>query len=212
MKNKDLLVKVLHVGELAACCYLVGEKNGDGIIIDPGDEAGRIIKSVGLMGLKVKYIVLTHSHADHIGALDEVRAKFTEAECLIHAADAPALERPSLNLSLFIGRGFKCKPAGRLLADGDTFDVAGFTVNVIHIPGHSPGGICLYVPDAGVAFTGDVLFAGGIGRTDFPGGDTEQLLTGIRTKLLTLPPQTVVYPGHGPSSTIGDERDNNPFL
>ena len=210
--DEKLLVKVLHVGEMAACCYLAGAKGGEGMIIDPGDEAARIVKSVGLMGITVKRIVCTHAHADHIGALDAVREHYPEAEFAIHGDDAPMLERPSLNLSFFLGGGFKCNPPDRLLKDGDKLEVAGVNIDVIHIPGHTPGGICLHVPRAGMVFTGDVLFADGIGRTDFPGGDYDLLITGIREKLLTLPPKTVVYPGHGPSSTIGREKAGNPFL
>ncbi|NQT19780.1 MAG: MBL fold metallo-hydrolase [Planctomycetes bacterium] len=209
---KELLVRMLHVGPMASCCYLVGEKGGEGAIIDPGDEAGRIVESVGLMYLAVKYIILTHAHVDHIGALEEVRDAFPDAEVVIHPDDAPMLERPSLNLSLFIGGSVKCRPAGRLVNEGDELELAGIAIKVIHAPGHTPGGICLHAPDAGVVFTGDVLFAAGIGRTDFPGGDVDQLLASIRDKLLALPPATVVYPGHGGSSTIAAESAGNPFL
>ena len=243
----DLLVRVLHVGEMGSCCYLVGTKDGDGMIVDAGDEAGRIVQSVKETRVIPQFIVLTHGHADHIGALDEVRVAFPDAQCCIHAADAAMLERPSLNLSLFLGRGFKRKLADRLLRGGEVLELnvdasaeqAGRTqgsplrggegaeggrtqgsplqmnaihVHVIHVPGHTPGGICLHIPEAKVVFTGDVLFAGGIGRTDFPGGNADLLLKGVREKLLVLPPETVVYPGHGPGSTIGEERDGNPFL
>jgi len=253
----DLLVRVLHVGEMASCCYLVGMKGGEGMIVDAGGEPERIVQSVNDTGIIPRLIVLTHGHADHIAALDEVRAAFPQAECCIHADDAAMLDRPSLNLSLFLGRGFKRKPAARLLRHGDALEFGRtqgsplrekaehakaehvkaehvkaehvkaehakaehvkaehanpIRVHVIHVPGHTPGGICLHIPEAKVVFTGDVLFAGGIGRTDFPGGDTDLLLTGIREKLIVLPPETVVYPGHGPSSTIGEERDGNPFL
>jgi len=197
---------------MAACCYVLGERNGEGAIIDPGDEAGRIAEAAGLLSLTVKYIVLTHAHVDHIAALEEVREAFPDAEVAVHADDAEMLARPSLNLSLFLGGGIKCTPADRLLHEGHTLEVAGLPMTVIHAPGHTPGGICLYMPEAGVVFTGDALFAGGIGRTDFPGGNEPLLLSSIRDKLLVLPPETVVYPGHGPSSTIGDEKASNPFL
>ena len=210
--GKEFLVRTLHVGPMASCCYLVGEKGGEGAVIDPGDEADRIAESAGLMGLAVKYIILTHAHVDHIAALEEVRNTFPDAEVAVHPDDAPMLERPSLNLSLFMGGSVRCGPADRLLHDGETLELAGLSMTVVHIPGHTPGGICLYVPEAGIAFTGDVLFAGGIGRTDFPGGNTELLLEGIRSRLLTLPPETIIYPGHGPGSTIAEEKAGNPFL
>jgi len=208
----ELLVRVLHVGEMAACCYLAGRAGGAGIIIDPGDEAGRIADDVRAAKLAITHIVLTHGHVDHIGALEQTRKTFPDAKVAIHPDDAPLLERPSLNLSLFFGGGIKCAPADLLLREGDAIDVAGVRASVIHVPGHTPGGICLHLPDAGVVFTGDVLFAGGIGRSDFPGGNESQLIDGIRAKLLALPPDTVVYPGHGPASTIGEEKDGNPFL
>jgi len=210
--GRELLVRVLHVGAMEACCYLAGEKNGEGIVIDPGDEADRIAEAAKLMGLAVKYIICTHGHADHIAGLEKLRAGLPDAKVAIHADDAEMLERPSLNLSLFLGGSIKCKPAGLLLHDGDTFDVAGLQMKVIHVPGHTPGGICLHFPAANVLFSGDVLFAGGIGRTDFPGGNTDLLLAGIAEKLLVLPPQTAVYPGHGPGTTIGAEKETNPFL
>jgi len=216
--HTDLLVRVLHVGEMASCCYIVGTKGGEGIIVDAGDESYRIVKAVSDTAITPKFIVLTHGHADHIGALDDLRAAFPAAQCCIHEDDAPMLDRPSLNLSLFLGRGFKRKLADRLLRHADTLEFTAsphpgpIRLNVIHVPGHTPGGICLHVPAAKIIFTGDVLFAGGIGRTDFPGGNTDLLLAGIREKLITLPPDTTIYPGHGPSSTIAVERDGNPFL
>ena len=210
--EKELLVRTLHVGPMASCCYLVGEKGGEGAVIDPGDEADRIAESVGLMGLAIKYVILTHAHVDHIAALEDVRDAYPDAEVVIHPDDAPMLERPSLNLSLFIGESVKCRPARRLVNEGDGLELAGLAVEIIHAPGHTPGGICLHIPEAGVVFSGDVLFAGGIGRTDFPGGDMDQLLASIHDKLLTLPPETVVYPGHGGSSTVAAEKTGNPFL
>jgi len=211
--GRELLVRTLHVGPMTACCYLIGGSDGaGGTIIDPGDEADRITEAVEATGIAVKQIILTHGHADHIAALEEVRNAFPKAEVMIHADDAPMLERPSLNLSLFLGQSINCTPADRLLHDTEVVELGGLEANVIHVPGHTPGGVCLHVPDAAIVFTGDVLFAGGIGRTDFPGGSEAALLAGIRDKLLRLPPETTVYPGHGPSSTIAHEKLSNPFL
>jgi len=209
---RALVVKTMHVGPMASCCYLAGLENGDGVIIDPGDEAERIIQNARQAGFTIRHIILTHAHADHIGALEEVRSAFPDAEAVAHADDAPMLGRPSLNLSLFLGSPIKCRPPDRCVAEGDTIALGHIRLAVIHVPGHTPGGACYYSAEAGVVFTGDVLFAGGIGRSDFPGGNESLLLRGIRCKLLGLPPETIVYPGHGPATTIGEEKEHNPFI
>ncbi|MBC7104518.1 MAG: MBL fold metallo-hydrolase, partial [Firmicutes bacterium] len=160
-------------------------------------------------GLKLRYIILTHGHVDHIAALGEVR-EATGAEVLIHAADAEMLTDPTRNLSLFTGRRLRFSPAERLLADGDVVEVGTVCLEVIHTPGHTPGGICLKTDD--VVITGDTLFAGSIGRSDFPGGNHGQLIRSIKERLLCLPGHTRVYPGHGPETTIEEEKRYNPVL
>ncbi|MFH1032418.1 MAG: MBL fold metallo-hydrolase [Chloroflexota bacterium] len=190
-----MIIETLEVGPIAANCYIVGdETTKEGLIIDPGDEASRILKKVKYLNLKIKAIVLTHSHFDHIGAAKQVKQS-TGAELAAHADDA---------------RGLIESPPDRLLKGGDKIEIGKLSFLVLHTPGHSAGGISLL--GQGVVFTGDTLFNFGIGRTDFPGSSYSQIMTSIHTKLLVLPDNTVVYPGHGPKSTIGIERQHNPFL
>jgi hydroxyacylglutathione hydrolase len=204
-----MLLRKLVVGPLASNCFIVGAEPGEvGMIIDPADEAQVILGAVKELGLDIKYIVLTHGHLDHIGALKEVRDKIG-AEVAVHGADVNLLKDHSLG-NLFGLFYPKPPPPDRLLEDGDSLDVGNLHFQVLHTPGHTPGGICLL--GHGVVFSGDTLFNYGIGRTDLPGGSYSQLMNSIHTKLMVLPDDTVVYPGHGPDSTIGTERRGNPFL
>ena len=207
-----MILKLLAVGPFASNCYIVGsESSNRGIIIDPGAEARLILKTVSDLGLTISLIVVTHVHFDHVGALMPVKEE-TGAKFAIHEADAKAgLGVFSRMLSSMAGGSFSQPPKpDTLLKDGDTIDIDDLHFTVLHTPGHSPGGISLY--GHGVVFSGDTLFNYGIGRTDFPGCSHEQLIDGIQNKLMTLPDETIVYPGHGPSSTIGEERRGNPFL
>jgi len=204
-----VIVKKLVVGPFASNCYIIGsESNKEGAIIDPGAEAEEILKNVKDLGLKVKFIVLTHGHIDHVGALKEVK-EATGAEVAIHTDDAKSLHEQS------IARAFGLSyppppPPDRLLNGGDSIDIGDLHFLVLHTPGHSPGGICLL--GEGVVFSGDTLFNYGIGRYDLPGGSHSHLMDSIHTKLMILPDNTIVYPGHGPDTTIGTERRGNPFL
>lgn len=207
-----MFIRTLEVTGFLTNCYLVAcEETGEAAVIDPGGEAERILKAVAERQLKVRYIINTHGHIDHVGANGRVK-EATGAQILIHAADAPYLldERRNLLLYLPEARG-SLAPADRTLEEGEVISL-GTTVRltVLHTPGHTPGGICL-VGD-GLIFTGDTLFAGSIGRTDLPGGSYAELLRSIREKLLVYPDETIIYPGHGPSSTLGAERATNPFL
>jgi hydroxyacylglutathione hydrolase len=207
---KDILLRKLVVGELATNCYVVGcAKTGDGMIIDPGGDADAILYAVEDMKLNIQTILNTHGHIDHILANTEVK-RATGAELVIHEYDAPMLVDPASNLSSFAASSVVSPPADRFLAEGDKVKVGSIYFEVLHTPGHTAGGISL-VWDA-LVFSGDTLFAGSIGRTDFPGGSLELLLHSIRTKLLSLPGETTVLPGHGPNTTIADERKWNPFL
>ena len=204
-----MILKKLVVGPFASNCYIVGsESNKEGMIIDPGAEAEVILGNVKDLELDIKSIVLTHGHIDHIGALKEVK-EATGAEVTIHADEAQALQENSV--SAMFGLSYPTPlPPDRLLQDGDSIDIGDLHFLVLHTPGHSPGGICLL--GQGVVFSGDTLFNFGIGRSDLPGGSHSQLISSIHTKLMVLPDNTVVYPGHGPETTIGTERQGNSFL
>ena len=204
-----MIVDKVVVGPFASNCYIVGsESDKQGIIIDPGDEAKKILRKVSDLGLDIKLIALTHGHIDHVGALREVR-EATGAEVAIHADDARSLKDQSIAMAFGLLYPDP-PPPDRLLKDGDSLDVGTLHFEVRHTPGHTPGGICLL--GEGVVFSGDTLFNYGIGRADLPGGNYSQLLESIRTRLMVLPDDTIVYPGHGAASTIGAERAGNPFL
>ncbi|WP_211230140.1 MBL fold metallo-hydrolase [Desulfovirgula thermocuniculi] len=195
---------------MAANCYIIGcPETKEAAVVDPGAEGGRILRRLEQLGLTCRYIILTHGHADHIGAVGQVK-EATGAEVLIHREDGKMLTSPASNLSLYVGMALSFDPAERLLEDGDTVTVGKLTLKVIHTPGHTPGSISLEVGDC--LITGDTLFAGSVGRSDFPGGSHQQLIRSIKEKLLVYPPETKVLPGHGPTSTVGEEARYNPFL
>ena len=202
-----MILKKLVVGSFASNCYIVSsESTKEGMIIDAGADAKQILKSVNDLGLNIRFIVLTHGHPDHIGAVKGVK-EATGAEVAIHADDARSLRRLSLSTIYNLSSP---PPPDRLLKDGDSIDVGDLHFSVLHTPGHSPGGICLL--GHGVVFSGDTLFSNSIGRTGFPSSSHHQLMDSIYTKLMTLPDDTIVCPGHGPDTTIGTERRSNPFL
>jgi glyoxylase-like metal-dependent hydrolase (beta-lactamase superfamily II) len=178
------------------------------MIIDPGGEAKRILKKVSDLKLDIKLVVLTHGHIDHVGALGEVK-EASGADIAAHADDVKTLGDGSLSVLLGISP-LALPPPDRLLEDGDKIDIGNLNFIVRHTPGHSPDSICLL--GGGVVFSGDTLFNYGIGRADLPGGNPSQLMDSIRTKLMVLADETIVYPGHGPKTTIGAERRGNPFL
>ena len=204
-----MILKKLVVGSFASNCYIVGSESiKEGMIIDPGAEAEQILKDIEDLELDIKFIVLTHGHIDHISALKEVK-EATGAEVAIHADDAERLQGKSP--SIMFGLPHPAPPSpDRLLNGGDSIDIGDLHFLVLHTPGHSPGGICLL--GHGVLFCGDTLFNYSIGRTDLPAGSYNQLMNSIHTKLMILPDNTVVCPGHGPDTTIGTERRHNPFL
>ena len=200
---------MLTVGDLATNCYVVGcEDTLEAIVIDPGGDADRILAQVRALNLRVTRIVDTHGHFDHTLANGAVKAA-TGAPVAIHQADADMLTNPLKSFAFWAGSLKPGAPADSLLKDGDVVQFGHQELKVLHTPGHSPGSISLACP--GLVFTGDALFQGSIGRTDFPGGSYDVLLRSIRTRLLTLPDETVAYTGHGPATTIGEERRSNPY-
>lgn len=200
-----MILETLTVGAFATNCYVLGcEKTRIGAIIDPGAEPASIIDTARKKELEIRYIINTHGHMDHILANEDLRKTFSCSLC-IHEKDAEMLEDPGLNLS-----GIKFPPADKKLKEGEKIELGNLSLLILHTPGHTPGGISIVV-DKNV-FTGDALFAGGVGRTDFPGGDHNLLIKSINEKLLTLPDDFTVYPGHGTISKIGVEKKENPFL
>jgi glyoxylase-like metal-dependent hydrolase (beta-lactamase superfamily II) len=207
-----MIIKMLTVGPFAANCYIVGSTStNEGMIIDPGADADTIMRTVQQTGLSISTIIITHAHMDHVGALREVQQK-TNAQFVIHEAEKGfVFSAPMRMLTSFGVSPVKSPPRpDRLLNDGDLIDLGDLHFEVLYTPGHSSGGICL--SGHGVVFSGDTLFKFGIGRTDFPGMSHERLIKSIHEKLMVLPDETIIYPGHGPATTIGDERRGNPFL
>ncbi len=212
--REKMIVKQYEVGNFAVFCYLIGdEESHEGLFIDPADDTARLLAEAKSHGLdKIKYIINTHSHVDHIMGNAEMMKK-TGARIIIHEEDASALvQTPSYLLEMF--RATPSPPADLTVGEGDVIQVGKVGLKVIHTPGHSAGGMSLYLD--GMVFTGDTLFVGSVGRTDFPGSSWDVLEASIRKKLYVLPGETVVFPGHNygstPTSTIQNERRHNPFV
>jgi len=205
-----LIIKDLTVGPIMANCYIVGcEETKVAAVIDPGDEADRILIILAEAGLTVQTIINTHGHFDHVSANQRMK-EVTGAELLIHALDAPMLSQLSATAASWGMSSEDSPPPDRTIAHGDVVQVGNIDLTVIHTPGHTPGGISLHSNKA--VFVGDTLFAGSIGRTDFPGGDFGVLKTSIQEKLFSLDDDVTVYPGHMGLTTIGQEKRTNPFV
>jgi glyoxylase-like metal-dependent hydrolase (beta-lactamase superfamily II) len=207
----DIWLKGIMTGALGANCYLLGcPATREALVIDPGGEGERILDLLAQHDFRLTTVIDTHGHFDHIGG-NRVLVERSGAELLLHAADLPLLRGAAQHAAAFGCQPVEPSPEPtRLLNDGDQVEVGRILLKVMHVPGHSPGSVCLLFDQW--LFVGDVLFAGSIGRTDLPGGDLDALMRGLRDRLLVLPDATVVYPGHGPETTIGHERRHNPYL
>jgi glyoxylase-like metal-dependent hydrolase (beta-lactamase superfamily II) len=205
-----VIIETLVVGPIQANCFILGhEETREAAVIDPGDEAQRILAALGKHNLTLKTIINTHGHFDHVGGNRALKAA-TGAPILIHGGDAPMLAHLADSAAVW-GMQVEDSPApDRILEDGDEIGFGAVTLKVIHTPGHSPGGIALLIPVQ--LFGGDTLFAASIGRTDFPGGDYGLLIDSVRSRLFVLGDDVRVYPGHGPATTLGRERQFNPFF
>ena len=202
----------LPSGALQANTYLaVDEKTNEGFIVDPGGYNKVLTKEVRDNDVNIKYIILTHGHSDHICGVNEHKAEFPDAKIVAYKDEEAMLENPNLNQSPGFGVPYSTK-ADILVSDGDELKVGDVTLKFIHTPGHTEGGMCIYVKEAKALFSGDTLFRQSIGRTDFPGGSYKEIMDSIRKKLFLLPDDTNVFPGHMGTPSIGFEKENNPFV
>jgi glyoxylase-like metal-dependent hydrolase (beta-lactamase superfamily II) len=213
----------LVLGEFETNCYILRSDEprciGECLIIDTGLDVRELLTFLERNKLTPKALVITHGHIDHIAGVEKLRAVYSDIAVYIHKLDAETLTDSMSNLSFMLDsadsqadRSFSTEKADYLVDEPDVIEAAGIKLKVIHTPGHTPGGMCLYCEKENAIFVGDTLFADSVGRTDFPGGNMRQLIEGIKNKLLTLPDDTVVYPGHGNRTTIGREKTHNPFL
>jgi len=218
--NPAMVYIKIPVGMLQCNCLIIGDPNTrEALVVDPGDEVERILSLLGRYKLTVKVIVSTHAHIDHVGGLAKLH-QYTGAPVMMHGDDLSLYHGMDVQADFLGVEPPELVDVDHLLKEGDALSWGGFQANVIHTPGHSPGSVSLYLPkDSGQIsltqpqlFAGDTLFAGSIGRTDLWGGSYEQIMDSLKSKLLQLPDDTVVHPGHGPSTSIGHERHSNPFL
>lgn len=218
---EQLVHEILPVGLLQCNCSVVGDpETGEAVVIDPGDEVDRILEVIGRHKLAVRAILNTHAHIDHVGGLSKMR-QATGAPVLMHVDDFQLYKGLDMQAAWIGMRAPEITQVDGWLREGDTVRWGGFEMRVLHTPGHTQGSVCLYLPQRSAAseektqrilFAGDTLFQGSIGRTDLWGGSFDLILRSLKSKLLTLPDDTAVFPGHGPATTIGQERERNPFL
>ena len=207
-----MILETFPVGPLQCNCTILGdEQTREAIVIDPGDEITRIHRWLTSLGLTLKQILITHAHIDHVGGALKLKS-LTGAPIYLNEADLPLLQMMSAQAAWLGIETPETAPPDEVLTDGQLVGLDSYPAHVIHTPGHTQGSICLHFPPLKMILAGDTLFAGSIGRTDLPGGNYEQILNSIHTRLLTLPEETRVIPGHGPATTIGTESRTNPFL
>jgi hydroxyacylglutathione hydrolase len=218
--NSEMIYLKIPVGVLQCNCSIIGDpRTLECIVIDPGDEVERILGLLGRYRLTVKAIVSTHAHIDHVGGLAKLY-QYTGAPVMMHTDDLPLYRGMEVQAAFLGMRAPELVEIHQLLKEGDALEWGPFLANVIHTPGHTPGSVSLFLPTEGVnatltqpqLFSGDTLFAGSIGRTDLWGGSYDEIIASLKDKLLQLPDSTIVHPGHGASTTIGQERNSNPFL
>lgn len=204
------MIESIKTPGMGVNCYLLAcERTKKAILIDPGAGSKMIESWVKDKDFEIVNILLTHGHYDHIGSVEYLRKEFN-TQVAIHKDDAEMLTDPTKNLSSFLGMGVTLSPAEILLEDNQEIEVGEMSLKVIHTPGHTPGGICILTDDG--LISGDTLFDGSVGRADFPGGNMQVLISSIQNRLMDLPDETVVYPGHESRTTIGREKSSNPFI
>lgn len=207
-----MIHEILPVGPLQCNCSIIGdEATLQAMVIDPGDDIGQVLELVRKHKLQVKQIVITHAHIDHVGGAMKLKAA-TGAPILLNQNDYALLQMLDVQANWLGMRPPGAVEIDQSIGSGSTVSTGGLQANVMHTPGHTEGSICLYFPAQQRLIAGDTLFAGSIGRTDLPGGSTAKIMDSIRGKLLALPDETIVIPGHGPLTTIGEERESNPYL
>ena len=207
-----MIHEILVVGPLRCNCSILGDETSrEAIVVDPGDDISRIVATLQRHSLTVKQIVITHAHIDHIAGAQRLK-QLTGAPILYNQLDLPLVKMMDIQAT-WLGIPTPEVPApDDTLNDNKIISITGLTGTILHTPGHTQGSVCFYLPQQTLLLAGDTLFAGSVGRTDLPGGNSRQLITSIHDRLLPLPDETAVIPGHGPSTTIGAERESNPFL
>jgi hydroxyacylglutathione hydrolase len=207
-----MIHEILTVGPLHCNCSILGDETSlEAIVVDPGDDIPRILSVLDKHNLTVKQIVITHAHIDHIAGAQRLK-RVTGAPILYNQNDLPLVEMMDVQAGWLGIPTPEVPPPDDTLDEGKSIAIVGLTGSILHTPGHTQGSVCLYLPDQSLLLAGDTLFAGSIGRTDLPGGNTRQLLNSIHNRLLTLPDDVSVIPGHGSRTSIGAERESNPFL
>ncbi|SRR6266567_2545140 len=207
-----MILETFPVGLLQCNCTLLGdEEAGEAIVVDPGDEIGRIHRRLTELGLKLKQILITHAHIDHVGGAIKLK-RLTGAPILLNVNDLPLLKMMDAQAAWIGAATPEVAPPDASLAEGITVGLDRYPAQVLHTPGHTQGSVCLHFEPLKMVIAGDTLFAGSIGRTDLPGGNGRQIIDSIESRLMALPDDTKIIPGHGPDTTIGTERESNPFL